>query len=99
MQRSVSDLMEILLNGINDAWRDDAAEALGSVPAREEATAALVAAIGSPTLDDSLRCTCAESLAQIWIHEGKAQPHILAKLSGMPRNVVESYLRAAQIPF
>ena len=60
---------------------------------------ALIKAIQSPALDDSLRRTCAESLATIWIEQGAVQQHAFNRLEGMPREVVEAFLIAAQVPF
>jgi hypothetical protein len=98
-KRSVTELVEILYKSENDVWRDDAAQDLASASNHAEAEVALLEAIESPALDDSLRRTCAESLATLWINQGHVQDHILAKLHGMPRDVIEAFLLAAEIDF
>jgi hypothetical protein len=95
--RTVAELVEILYGSTNDAWRDDAAQELALASDRAGAEAALVAGIESPGLDDSLRRTCAESLASIWIDQGYAPATILSKLDGMPKDVIDAFLRAAAI--
>ena len=96
-ERSVAELVEILYRSSNDVWRDDAAGQLASAPHRAEAEAALLDAIDSPAIDDSLRRTCAESLATIWVDQGRVNEFALARLAGMPREVVESFLLAKRI--
>jgi cytochrome P450 len=95
--QSVAELVHTLLNSENDAWRDDAAQALADVSDHAEAERALIAAIESPKLDDSLRRTCAESLAAIWIKTGEVPQEPMRKLTGAPRAVVEAFLRAAHL--
>jgi hypothetical protein len=56
---SADHLLKIMLQGDNDAWRDDAAEHLARLPDRAEAERALLSAIGDDRLDDSRRRTCA----------------------------------------
>lgn len=97
--RSVGELVQILCGSENEAWRDDAAQELAHAPNRDEAEVALLEAIESPTLDDSLLRTCAESLATIWIERGAVEQRAFARLTGMPRQVVEAFLLAAHVPF
>jgi hypothetical protein len=92
---SVKELADILMNSQNDVWRDDAAEELADVPDCRRAEEALMAAIESLKLDDSLRRTCAESLATIWIRAGHVPQESMKRLTGMPRSVVEDFLRDA----
>ena len=96
---SVAELVQVLYESKNDAWRDDAAELLARAPDRAEAEAALIEAIQSSAIDDSLRRTCAESLAEIWIERGSVSESAFAELQGMPRDVVKTFLRAANISF
>src|SRR5436305_13780296 len=93
--RSVDKLLKTLLDSDNDAWRDDAAEELAKSPDVERAEEALFLAIESPKLDDSLRRTSAESLAEIWIRRGGTTREKICRLSGTPRVVAEEFLRVA----
>jgi hypothetical protein len=94
MSRNVDELLAVVLKPGNDALRDDAAEELAKCTDSEAAQAALVRAIGSPDVDDSLRRTCAESLAEIWIARRKVDQEIFRRLNGMPREVVVAFLKA-----
>lgn len=94
---SVDDLLEILLHSPNDAWRDDAAEALASCKDVIKAEYALLKAIASPKLDDSLRRTCAESIAVLWIKLGYFEMDKLNSLTGIVRQIVEDHLKAANL--
>jgi hypothetical protein len=94
---SVDNLVDILMNSANDAWRDDAAEELANSPDQFRAEKALISAIESPKLDDSLRRTCAESLATIWIRAGYVPVEEMSRLTGVPRIVVEAFLREAHL--
>jgi hypothetical protein len=95
IDRSVEELLETVLNSENEVWRDDAAEELAKVSDRAKAEAALLAAIKSPKLDDSLRATCADSLATIWIETGHVSQDVMKSLTGEPRKIVEAFLRKA----
>ena len=95
----VAELVQVLYESKNDAWRDDAAEQLALVPDQAEAEAALIGAITSSAIDDSLRRTGAESLASIWIERGYVTEGAFSKLHGMPRDVAAAFLRAANSPF
>lgn len=97
VEPSVAELVGILFESDNDAWRDDAAQLLALSPDLVEAEAALVNAIVSDAIDDSLKRTCAESLAAIWIKRGCVDKCKLTRLAGMPRGVVEAFLLAAGI--
>lgn len=94
-QESVESLLDTLLNSPNDAWRDDAAQDLADCSDNVQAQEALFTAISSLKLDDSLIRTCAESLATIWILSGGVTTANIKRLNGVPRFVVEEYLRAA----
>lgn len=94
---SVAELVAVLYKSDNDAWRDDAAEQLAFASKQSDAEAALIAAIHSPEIDDSLRRTCAESLASIWIRKGEPDRHALAGISGGPREVLVAFLTSAGI--
>ena len=96
-QQSIDTLLDTLMNSSNDTWRDDAAQELANCPNKPQAEEALFTAIASSNLDDSLRRTCAESLATIWIRAGQVQDEKVRRLTGMPRIVVEEFLRTAQI--
>lgn len=97
---SIEELLQLLLHSSNDVWRDEAAEELAKFPDSTQAEQALFLAISSPLLDDSLRRTCAESLANIWIRSGGVERQTLETLAGMPRTVAEAFLKAAKVqPF
>lgn len=95
--QTIEGLLEILLHSSNDAWRDDAAEDLANCKEELKAERALFEAIVSPKLDDSLRRTCAESLAVIWIRSGHVEMDKLDKLAGMARQVVEEHLKTENL--
>ena len=96
-QSSLAELVDTLLNSPNGAWRDDAAEELARWPEPVAAEEALLSAIESPKLDESLRMTCAESLAIIWIARGHYPAAALDKLQGHSRAVAEALLRDASV--
>ena len=96
---SIDDLLEILLHSSNDAWRDDAAEALANCEDVIQAECALLKAIASPKLDDSLRRTCAESISEIWIKSGYVDRDKLNSLTGIAKQVVEDHLVSANVRF
>jgi hypothetical protein len=90
--KNLEELLNILYESDNDAWRDDAAQALADFADSPLAQAALIAALDSKRLDESLERTCAESLATIWIRQGYAPGSVLARVSGVPREVIDAYL-------
>lgn len=95
VERSITELVRVLFGSDNDAWRDDAAQLLALSSDQAAAEAALLEAITSDAIDDSLKRTCAESLASIWVKRGFFEPHNLTRLTGMPRTVIEAFLVAA----
>jgi hypothetical protein len=69
---SVEQLRNAFFYSSNDVVRDDAAQQLAERHCQEdEAQTALFEGILSAVLDDSLKRTCAESLAEIWIRRNQ----------------------------
>ncbi|MFZ1767414.1 MAG: hypothetical protein WAT68_12305 [Candidatus Nitrotoga sp.] len=95
--RSVNKLLDTLFNATNDVWRDDAAEELGDCSDLIAAQEALFFAIESGQLDNSLRRTCAESLAKVWISRGYVKREELQRLKESERFIAEAFLRAANL--
>ena len=89
-------MRKVLFYSSNDAIRDDAAERLGDTYWREdEAQKVLFEGIFSPALDDSLKLTCAESLAEIWIRRGQVNDDLYERLDGSKfRGVIDAFLAA-----
>ena len=68
MTDTVQELINILLDEtIDDASRDDAATDLGFIPDDERVEAALLTIATDQAIDDMIRGSCGESLAQIWL--------------------------------
>jgi hypothetical protein len=83
------ELQETLLRSKNDAWRDDAAELIAELYWQDDAAeGVLVEAMNSDLLDDSLRRTCLESIAEIWIRRGAINTETYDQFVGGPSQVI-----------
>jgi glycosyltransferase A (GT-A) superfamily protein (DUF2064 family) len=92
----IEELLKILLSSDNDVWRDDAAEDLARLHwQNEESQKALIVAINSGKLDDSLIQTCLESLAEIWGNLGQVNNKYYCELSSTSKEIVDNYLSHA----
>lgn len=96
LEPSIEQLRNYLFHSSNDALRDDAAERLGDTHWQEdEAQNVLFEGICSDALDDSLKLTCAESLAEIWIRRGQVNDDLYERLEGSKfRETIDLYLKA-----
>jgi hypothetical protein len=93
---SVEQLRNALFYSSNDVVRDDAAEQLAERHWQEdEAQIVLFEGIVSAALDDSLKRTCAESLAEIWIRRNQIDDELYERLMGNKfREVIDTFLNA-----
>lgn len=96
---SVEQLRKALFFSSNDVVRDDAAEALAERHWREdEAQNVLYEGLISPAIDDSLKRTCAESLAEVWIRRGLVDDNLYRCLSDNKfRKIIDAFLEAAKL--
>ena len=97
---SVEQLRNDLFHSSNDVLRDDAAERLGDTYwQNDEAQKVLFDGICSDALDDSLKLTCAESLAEIWLRRGQINDHLYERLKGSRfRESIDAFLKAPKPP-
>lgn len=80
-------LIEILLDKTaSDAERDDAAMDLGFSLNEEAVEVALLTVANDETVDEMIRASCGESLAQIWIAQNQVSREKLALLTGIARD-------------
>ena len=93
---SVEQLRNALFYSSNDVVRDDAAQQLAERHCQEdEAQTALFEGILSAVLDDSLKRTCAESLAEIWIRRNQINDDLYERLTvNKFREVIDAFLHA-----
>ncbi|WP_214752557.1 hypothetical protein [Exiguobacterium sp. s16] len=79
--------IEILLDQTaSDAERDDAAMDLGFSLNEEAVEVALLTVANDETVDEMIRASCGESLAQIWIAQNQVSREKLALLTGIARD-------------
>ncbi|WP_215190842.1 hypothetical protein [Exiguobacterium sp. s7] len=76
--------IEILLDQTaSDAERDDAAMDLGFSLNEEAVEIALLTVANDETVDEMIRASCGESLAQIWIAHNQVSREKLSLLTGI----------------
>ena len=87
-------LISVLLDPNADvSSRDDAAMDLAAFDIQDVETALAIAACDL-TVDEIIRVSCGESLAEIWLARGHVNTRVLSKLSDAAKAAAFSLLRA-----